>query len=392
MNILIYDSIHSNHLFDYVEFIIEQLKIKKKYAAVYIVLNSFFYEKFCESISKQLLLDLPNHSIYLQKIPENVEIKFESTNNFLFRSIYEERFINQFCTKHKIDNVVLLNFDLLQIAIGLRTFLILRRRLLFNGILFSTFIYQPFRSKRRILKYFQNKFVSINNEVKRIYLLNDYRLASELNIYFKTNIFSYLPDPIKIRSIGNFDFRNNHNISEEDFVFISLGRMNSRKNIHNIIKAFNLLPEKYLANTKFLVCGSFDDIIYKNYLSTILTSRLKNNIILVDKFLTTDEFEAYINISNCVCIPYINFFGSSGILGYAARYKKLILASNSGTIAHIVDEFRLGCSVDVLSIVSISEGIKKIIDNHLPLTKVAKFEEYKTTHSIEEFVDSLIKY
>ena len=387
MNLLIYDSIYSNHLYDYIDLIIRNLTFNKRYNEVHIILNSKFFEEYkheLNEISRQQKVHL-----HIKSLPIEVEIKVNSAKSIILKSIIEERFISDYCTKNGIGSVLLLYLDYFQIALGLRTFFYGRNKIIFSGVLFASFFYQR-RIIKRISKWLQLRISLMNSELKNIFILNDYELVLNLNSKFRTSIFNYLPDPIVPIENKDFYFRKENNFDKDDFLFVSLGSVTRRKNVHNIIKALELFPDSYLKNTRFLICGSFDDLEYKQEILSLISNRIKKNVIIIDKFLEKKEFHSIIADSNCVCTAYIDFFGSSGIVGNAANFKKLVLASDNGTIGYIVKKFKLGVTVDVTSFLSISNGMQKIINHQETMLEKAIFDEYLLSSSPENFYKELL--
>jgi glycosyltransferase involved in cell wall biosynthesis len=389
MNLLIYDSIYSNHLIGYLRLIIKSLAVCKKYNEIHIILDACFLKDH-----KMQLDQISSESgvkIFISSLPNEMEVRLKNTSNLVLKSILEERFINSFCAKNQINSVIFLYLDYFQIALGIRALFFMRRRITFSGILFASFFYQRRRNFKRFVKWMQLRILLLNTEFKKIFILNDEKLVSHLNNQFKTTeIFNYLPDPIERSTFNNLNIREKFKIDSEDFLFISLGRVTERKNIHNIIIAFENLPDKYLQHAKLLICGSFDNHDYKSRILDLISEKIRNNVILVDEFLDKNDFDAIIAASDCVCTVYKDFYGSSGIVGNAANFKKLVLASDFGTIGYIVGKFKLGVTVNPLCLSSIQVGMYDILNHYDFLLKIANFDEYLEVSSPEKFTQVLL--
>lgn len=390
MNVLIYDSIFSNHLLEYFEYIIDYLDHKNKYHKIYIILHPSFFYFYNKSVKYVNWKEYEAKNIFFTSIPKEIDNALISKKSILGKSYIEERFISKFCSDNNVQHVILLNLDHFQIALGLRSFFLWRKRLTFSGILFSSYYYLPAFTKRRFKKKIQLFAMLINGEIRKVYVLNDNRIVNDFNANFWRAIFSYLPDPVSVRKpINNTSFRTANGISKDDFLLLSLGRISHRKNIHNIIRALDQLPSDHLGKIKFVVCGTFDDDAYRSELLNCITSRIKNNILFVDSFLSIDEFESIIEESDCVCTVYVDFYGSSGILGNAAKSRKLVLASEFGTIAGVVQKYKLGVTVNPLSPLSICDGLSKILRDGPELIRGSEFAEFRAAHHPDLFTGTL---
>jgi glycosyltransferase involved in cell wall biosynthesis len=60
------------------------------------------------------------------------------------------------------------------------------------------------------------------------------------------------------------------------------------------------------------------------------------------KYLSREELAGYFQASDYLLMPYRNVYGSSGILGHAARYGKPVLASKGGLIGHLTRSYGIG--------------------------------------------------
>lgn len=381
MNLLIYDSIISNHLLEYFEHIIKYLKGINKYSKVFIIVPPSFFDLYTENVQYISWKALEKQGIIFLPFPENIK-RFSHTSKSNFaHSHLELRFINDFCYEKNIKDVILLNLDYFQLALGVRSFLFWRKRLKFSGILFSSFYDIPRFTSRRFRKIIQLTLMIKNYEVKKVFVLNDYELVTHMNSLVFRKVFSYLPDPIsESRFVKTKNFREVNGIKDTDFLLLSLGRMSQRKNVHNILRALDLMSNELLANLKFVACGTFDEDIYRRELQLLLTERIKNNVIFVDYFLTNSEFESIINEADCVSTVYIDFYGSSGILGNAAKCNKLVLASEKGTISRIVRNYKLGVCADPLSPISICNSISKLVKEKDDLIDIGLFSNFCQTH------------
>ena len=90
-------------------------------------------------------------------------------------------------------------------------------------------------------------------------------------------------------------------------------------------------------------------------------------------------------------MPYINFFGSSSVLGHAARHKKLVLAPNKGIINHLVQQYGLGVTCEPSSPLSIYQSMEVLIQKETALKLKAQFEDFLAGRTPIIFAKTLLE-
>ncbi len=138
--------------------------------------------------------------------------------------------------------------------------------------------------------------------------------------------------------------------------FLFVGHLERRKNVINIIKAFELLKLDGLQH-KLVIVGKdgFDALtIYK----TIERSSFKRDIILPG-FVTNEELAAF--YSNASIFFYPSYYEGFGIpLIEAMKFKVPVVTSNYGTMDETVSDFAI--KVNPFDPKSIAEGGKKALE------------------------------
>lgn len=388
MKILIYDTIYSKHLFSFLKIISTYLGKSENYSEIHIILNNQFLNEnhiFLDQIS----IDKRFH---ITSLPLHVENKILNTNYIFLKSIFEISYVISYSRLNKINSVLFLYIDYFQISLGVISFFSPRVNVKLYGILFESYVYRSVKSRKFWTSWLQVKFMLLNKALEKIFILNDDRIVSKLNYHNKLTIFDLLPDPVYSPNYLKLDFRILNNFSESDFIFLVLGRINPRKNVLRLVKAFENLQDEILEKSKLVVCGSFDDLNYKNILQRTASNKSKGHIFFLDTHLDDAMFDSAIFQSNCVCTVYDNFLGSSGIVGKAALANKIVLSSNIGTIGYIVDKYNLGITVDPTSVKSISEGMSKIINNGEKLSRDSKFKQYCIDNSETKFSQKIFEH
>jgi len=119
---------------------------------------------------------------------------------------------------------------------------------------------------------------------------------------------------------------------------------------------------------KLIVAGEFYDKKEK-YMSLIEKLSLKENVIVLDKYIPTEEVKNYFAVSDAVVQPY-KTATQSGITQVAYHFDKPMIVSNVGGLPEIVPDNVVGFVVDPNS-ESFAQAIKKIYESD----NVSRFEQ-----------------
>jgi len=193
-----------------------------------------------------------------------------------------------------------------------------------------------------------------------------------------------LPDPAhsEIRSVAC--------VSDiPDFVppgrvgFLLFGHLTERKGPLVLLDALRLLPGHIAARAAVLFAGRIDPAIREK-----IDSRRRNLaqahpdlwIRIEDRRLDRAELDALVARSHVVLAPYQRFVGSSGVLLWAARAGRPVLAQDFGLIGRLTRDHCLGAVTDSSDPVRLSLTIRSMIERG-PATFIDRF-------SAERFADS----
>ncbi len=298
----------------------------------------------------------------------------KSHANSFTRSFWECSIIKSFLIKNKgIKEMIFMDIDPYLFLLTLPRFK--RFNLKVKGTLFQPYIHFN-ENKKGIIFYLkktgknfllQKSAVLFNNEVRKIFILNDLEGVGLLNKKIK-NIFTFLPDPIFVSS-NHIEpsicqqISKRYNLLSGKKVLLIFGRIDERKNLVNIIDGVSLLPQNLLDNTRLIIAGEFLPHVKDLYLKHIEKYKNKIDISVKNGFVADIEMEILFQKSDVILMPYINFFSSSGIIGHAIKYNKNVVVSQKGLVEKIVVQNNLGVAVDPYNPSDISEAINKILSN-----------------------------
>ena len=173
---------------------------------------------------------------------------------------------------------------------------------------------------------------------KNIYLMDEY-LFSRIQDQPTDQSFHFLPDPWS----GDFSqpkdqARKILKIPLDKFVFLNYGIGDKRKGLHLVIHAMLEISDE---SRLFLLCAgqiSKNSNICKGLEKLETLGRAK----VMNRYISDVEEELCFCAADAVLLPYINHFGSSGVLSLAAGAGKMVIASDDGLVGRRVLEHRLG--------------------------------------------------
>lgn len=297
--------------------------------------------------------------------------------------------ILKICNNKNIDLLLFLDLDQYQLPIFFSTI-----NITVSGILFRPHHrIQPSNNSvvakfttgiKRFKKILLERMLLSRSVMKSIFILNDEDGVAYLNKKYKISTFKYLPDPIFTYSSALLNYKKN------GYSFLIFGAISERKNISNIVKAYDMALIK--DNSELLIVGSVTPA-YQVYLENLIASckdidGIRKMVIIKNEFVTDAQMEAYFANTDTCLIIYKDFYGSSGLLGRAALHNKKVIGANVGLIAEIIYKYQLGTICDPNNILNIAHQLGNIKDAALENYAGNKFYE---THQPISFLNVLIK-
>lgn len=248
--------------------------------------------------------------------------------------------------------------------------------------------YLSMSNKARVKNHFLFSLLARSSRVYKCYILNDESITNTLNKKYKTNKFTYLPDPyVPIKSDLTFDFRVKYNIPQTSTVFLHFGGLAKRKGTINILQAIKALPPEDKANYYFVFAGVVDKKIHDEFYSLVNELQHSSHIIVNDAFCSYEYLAVLCSSCDAILIPYLYTNRSSGILGYASQFGKPLLAPNNGLLGDLINEFHLGLTDKV----DTPEGIVNIIKRFTSEQIESPDFNYCNKNSVERFCDVIKK-
>jgi glycosyltransferase involved in cell wall biosynthesis len=362
----------------------------------YILENFEIIEQSCSGIRVSFLFNRAAEKLlsFNEETSKRVSfIDFEGENTMLnrYRMI---RKIQKFTDTGLVDHLLFMDLDQYQIP-----FYFTRFRSQISGILFRPHhrIETSNDSKseifktdiRRFKKKLAEKLFIKKSSIRNIFVLNDQEGVLDLNRIHHSSIFKYLPDPVFSYRPDN-KFNGTHEKDPEIYRYLIFGSISERKNITNIIRAYD--RTKFLYKTELLIIGPCSDEYYKKLCDNInaLESMdgIYKTIFFKRGFVSNEEMDYYFSVSNVCLIIYKDFFGSSGIMGRASLHKMKIIGPNTGLLNELINTHKIGLSADPDDISKISRSLIDIRDFKIDSCEQEKFYKQR---SPEKFISALAK-
>lgn len=127
------------------------------------------------------------------------------------------------------------------------------------------------------------------------------------------------------------ELKNSLNITEEDFVFIFVGRLVADKGVNELIKSFNVIGKDY-KKIKLILVGNYEQDLDPLHVNTLEAIKENKDIIAVG---FQKDIRPYLGIANCFVFPSYRE-GFPNVLLQAGAMGLPILASNISGCNEIV--------------------------------------------------------
>lgn len=170
-------------------------------------------------------------------------------------------------------------------------------------------------------------------------LFVDEFLAAELQANYPSAPIYFLPDvcPAGYESDGNVA-RQKLNVPAGKFVFLFYGAGYRRKGLHLAVQAMLDFPQD---NPAFLLCAGKQDPGGETAqgLEKLVS---ENRALTINRYVSDDEEKLCFAASDAVLLPYLNHFGTSGVLSRAMSARKPVIVSDEQLLGKLTRERQLG--------------------------------------------------
>lgn len=362
--ILLYDPYSSGHHREYFEHVIHYMS--KAEGLEMTIICSPEIEGYLTEIAR--VYESP---VRIEAIEARIIQKIESTSRLIIRGYRDACCLKDFVKRYEPDLVVALYINTLQPFLNFPFFRSTRARI--RGILFDP-IAMPGRGSggrpaiRGQLKVFrkmlQLKWLSLNGQVEKVFVLNDLEIAKFLNrnLGAGRDVFGFIPDPIplhvaeKTKEIGAAD----GGLRSGRKVFLLIGSLDRRKGVLEALNTMERLDGEFASEIHLKIVGKFRAPDFETKVMNRVVALKEKGFSIELCVGWVDDTRFFLEMAACdlVLIPYCGFQGSSGLIGNACALRKPILATNEGLVGELVIQRRLGRVVNPREVEAFAQAMR----------------------------------
>lgn len=255
-----------------------------------------------------------------------------------------------------------------------------------SGITYVVYLYlwDKLSFATKVKKVVKELMLVLNPRVKRNFVLNDPVAARYLSQLYKSNIYFNLPDPVFIRDYVAKDVRSDLQIAKEKKIILFFGNLSYRKGTMTILDSISLLSKEDVSKYHFIMAGRLSDEIKGKFYEKFNRIKETKPITLIEGFCSYEQINDLCYTCDILLAPYNGTAQSSGIIAYAAHYRKPVIVPDEGLLGRLVKRYELGWAVKNLTAKKLYEAYSA------QCMSGEKAKEYEKDNSITNFVSSIL--
>jgi glycosyltransferase involved in cell wall biosynthesis len=134
-----------------------------------------------------------------------------------------------------------------------------------------------------------------------------------------------------------------------------------RKGTSILLEAFSRAA---LSGTdRLLLAGPLGDNLRRRLQTDFAELWRANRIVLIDRYLDSNELMHALAAADVVCTPYVDHFGSSAIALQSAQVQRPVLAPRQGWFGDMIPRFGLGTTVPTLDPGVLADGLPSALES-----------------------------
>jgi len=381
--ILIYDSITDGHHPDYLFHLVNYINSKSNIEAFVASGEDFFNDYLKHPTRKNIVW---NNHIHFLPI---AQLKIESfvRQSKLKRSISEYQFFLELGKKHEVNHAILMYADYLQLGILVSA----KPSFTVSGIIFRPTFHLEVNGLFNTT-YKNIKALLLKSVLKKSYISNMYALdSSVISFWGNESKLAYINEPISAFPISKSSidhFKNEHQISAHQQVFLNFGYLDDRKGIDQFLKACRLLPEAEAQKICLILAGNIS-ASYQAFIEKQIEKTPHIRVITFFKYLDQTEYQILFEASDVVLMLYQKHIGMSSVLVRAAAVHKPVLLENFGILSSIAEKYQLGKLVQSKNSEKLKNDLLEVLHNGIRCD-FQKQSTFANNNTPEAFAEKLV--
>ncbi len=194
-----------------------------------------------------------------------------------------------------------------------------------------------------------------------------------------------LPDPAHPAARGTDAAASAEMLPTDRVSFLLFGYLTERKGPLMVLDALRLLPRRIASRVAVLFAGRIDPAI-RDAIEARREALAREQpdlwLRIEDRRLGHVELDSLVARSTVILAPYQRFVGSSGVLLWAARAGRPVLAQSFGLVGRLTREHRLGLVADSSDPAKLAAEIERMVDDgpqtFIDLSSAAQFASSRT--------------
>lgn len=286
--------------------------------------------------------------------------------------------IAKYAKKCKVQKVLLTNF----ISSIPQLLWLMPKGVTVRGIIYRIFLYNKLNSIRAKIRYAVENFcyhlMAKSKVMDKVFILNDQKSADRLNEMHHTTKFTFLPDPVPQVDMSKVkNIRQQFDIPMENKVFLHFGGLAKRKGTLDILNAIIMSDAETLSNKTFVFAGKVYQEMHDEFYRLVADAKQKAHILIFDEFCEYDFLYDMCYSCDVILAPYHQTNLSSGLLGYAALFRKPIVGPGDGLIGNLIRDYQMGYCMPNVSALDISKSFT--------IDMVSRSKGYVEVNDVKQF-------
>ena len=252
---------------------------------------------------------------------------------------------------------------------------------------------EQFRDFRKDVLY---RLMLLNPSLRAVHSLDPFFPGFARSYYLNGDKVRPLVDPAHpATAVAQSERSLADRIPRDRTVFLLFGYLSERKGVLALLDALRELPSESHGQIAVMLAGRIDPSIEEQVRRRVSRLRLACSQLWLeyeDRRITEGELEALVQRADVLLAPYQRFVGSSGVLMWAARARKPLLAQDFGVLGAIVRELGLGKVVDTTNARSIADAMTEMAEQgwQLRFNRRAAME-FSALHTPRAFAEAILE-